>query len=298
MRRFWSRKPREEPGITLGGVNLGPRPWLVLGGGGLKGLAHLGAWKVLRELGFEPAGILGTSIGALVGACIAGGRDLAELETEGLELTRPDIARVHRRALWVNGIRTISLFRGDVLRDYLASVLPKGGWEELGVRFQTNAVEMGTGRTEWFGLGARTDVALVDAIYASCALPVFYPPVRLPGGLYVDGGTVDALPLARAADLGATGIVAVDVGTGVEEDPEKVAAGGMLAIQARIFAIQSGIRRRAQVDDWEDPPLLYLRPKLEGYGTFDFEHGRRFLILGEEAAREALGVSPPVPTAP
>ena len=51
--------------------DLGDTPWVVLGGGGLKGLAHVGAWRALTEAGVQPAGIVGTSIGALAGALAA-----------------------------------------------------------------------------------------------------------------------------------------------------------------------------------------------------------------------------------
>lgn len=289
MLRFWKRTPREE-GPVLGGVPLGPRPWLVLGGGGLKGLTHLGALLALRDRGFEPAGIVGTSIGALIGVCLAAGRELEPLVEAARNLEREDIARLQRRAVWVNGIRASSVFREDSLRDYLASVLPEDGWEALEIRFQANAVELGSGCTEWFGVGARTDVSLLDAIYASAALPVFYPPAELPGGMYVDGGLEFALPLHRAAELGATGIVAVDPGSGERADARKVVDGGILGIHQRVFSVMSGRLRRESVRNWDGPPLLYVRPRLDGCGTFDFEHTTYFLEEGERAMREALGL--------
>ncbi len=290
MRAFWRKRERREAGPVLGGVQLGPRPWLVLGGGGLRGLAQVGAWRALDEAGFRPAGIVGTSIGALVGACIAGGRRVDELEEEARELQRPDIARLQRRALWVNGIRSEALFRGDALEAYLGRILPQGGWQDLHIRFQANAVELGSGREEWFGPGARTDVSLPRAVYASAALPLFYPPARIPGGAYVDGGVADALPLARARELGATGIVAVDAGSGEGSEVRKVLADGMLAIHQRVMSIQSGRRRREEVASWTGPPLLYIRPRLDGFGTFEFEAVDYFLGEGERAAREAMGL--------
>ncbi len=272
---------------------MGESPWLVLGGGGLKGLAHLGVWRGLEEAGFEPAGILGTSIGALVGASVAWGRPVEEMEKEARELRRTDIARVQRRSVWLNGIRSPSLFRGERLRSYMRKHLPEEGWDALRIRFQANAVELGTGQTEWFGAGARTDVPLADAIYASAALPLFYPPIPLPGGLYVDGGTEAALPVRRAAELGATGIVAVDVGAGETGDGEEVVSQGMLAIHQRVFAIMSGRMRRETLLHWEGPPLLYIRPRLDEYGTFDFDHAEYFLAEGLRAIREVLDEASP-----
>jgi NTE family protein len=239
-------------------------------------------------VGFEPSGILGTSIGALIGAGIAGGRDLDEMESEARALARDDIARVQRRTLWLAGVRSPSLFRGEVLREYLEKVLPKKGWESCAIRFQTNSVELGTGRTEWFGIGARMDVPLLDAVYASCALPLFYPPITLPGGVYVDGGADAALPILRAAELGATGIVAVDVGAGGSADGEKVVEKGMIAIHERIFSIFSGRLRRETVEGWSGPPMLYIRPELGQYGGFDFAKVGLFIDTGEEATERTL----------
>lgn len=289
MLKIWKRAlGKEAGGRSLGGVPLGDDPWLVLGGGGLKGLAHLGAWRALKEAGFEPQGMLGTSIGALVGACLSAGRDLDELEERARGLQRSDIARVQRRAVWFNGLKAPALFRGTVLRSYLEKVLPRDGWEALQVRFQANAVELGRGRTEWFGIGARTDVSLLEAVYASNALPLFYPPSSLPGGIYVDGGTEDALPLERAAELGATSVVAVDVGSSAEADAEAVVARGMLSVHERVFGIMSGRRRRETLAFWDGPPLLLIRPDLDGYDTFDFDHVEYFLEEGYRAARRRL----------
>jgi len=269
-------------------VDLGERPWLVFGGGGLKGLAHLGVWRALRDVDFVPAGILGTSIGALVGANIAAGRLPDELEAEARSLERSDIARLQRSALWLNGIRATSIYRGEPFRQYLTRVLPGGGWTSLTIPFQTNAVELGSGRMEWFGIGARTDVSLPDAVAASTALPVFYPPVPLSEGIYVDGGVVDALPIARAAELGATGIVAVDVGSGERAEAGDVVEAGMIAIHERVFSLMAGRHRRESVAAWSGPPLLYIRPKLDGYGGFDFDRIGEFLDIGREAGVEVL----------
>jgi NTE family protein len=210
------------------------------------------------------------------------------MESEARSLTREDIAQLRRRSLWVAGIRSPSLFLGEVLREYLEKSLPTEGWRSCKIQFQTNAVELGSGVTEWFGIGARTDVSLLEAVYASCALPLFYPPIPLPGGVYVDGGADAALPIQRAAELGATGIVAVDVGSGPAADGAKVVERGMIAIHERIFSIFSGRRRRETVENWDGPPMLYIRPELGQYKGFDFEKVGLFLDIGREAAERAL----------
>ena len=268
--------------------DLGDEIWVVLGGGGLKGLAHVGAWQALEEADVPVRGVVGTSIGALVGVCLAGGLGWDELVPLALELERSDIVRINRRAVWINGIKAESVFQGDVLRDYIREVVPVRSWDELAFPVVINAVDLESGESVWFGPGARTDVELVEAIYASAALPVLYPPARVDGLHLVDGGARDALPLYKARTRGASGIVAVDVGAGPRDDAEEIVDRGLVAIHERIYSIFSGLRRREAVEEWDGAPLLYVRPRLEGYSTFDFSSVKYFMEEGYRAARAAL----------
>ena len=267
---------------------LGERIWVVFGGGGVRGVAHAGAWQALIEARVPVAGIVGTSIGALIGACVSGGMPWEQLVRLGLSLEKNDIARLNRGVIWVNGIREESVFRGDVLKEYIERVLPVSDWSSLSIPLQVNAVDLATGRTEWFGHGAREDVTLADACYASTALGVLYPPARIDGQLFVDGGTDDVLPCDRAMALGATGIIAVDVGSGEHADAERVLEQGLVAMHDRLFAIMSGRQRREMVGAWDGPPLLYVRPALDGYSAFAFEHVKYFLEEGYRSMRRML----------
>ena len=281
-----SEGPEGTPVERVG--SMGKRVWLVLGGGGLKGLAHIGVWRALSEAGVKVQGVVGTSIGALVGALIASGTTWQEMHEFARDLRKEDIVRINRRALLFNGIRQVSIFRGDTLREYFQRILPGGGWDDLGIPLHVNAVDLQCGKTEWFGPGARMDVSLLDAVYASAALPVFYPPAELPGGVYVDGGAEHPLALARAAKEGATGIVGVDVGSGEEGEPEKILRKGMLAVHQRIFSIMTWRRRRDLLAQWDGPPVLYVRPHLDGFETFDFQNIEYFVEEGHRAMVEAL----------
>ena len=269
-------------------AELGDRIWVVFGGGGVRGVAHAGAWQALIEARVQVAGIVGTSIGALIGACVSAGMPWAELVRLGMSLEKNDIARLNRGVIWVNGIREESVFRGDVLREYIERVLPKKTWDALEIPLQVNAVDLASGRTEWFGHGAREDVPVVDACYASTALGVLYPPARIGDRLYVDGGTDDVLPCDRAEALGATGIIAVDVGSGEMADSERVLEQGLVAVHDRIFAIMSGRQRREMVGNWTGVPLIYVRPDVDGYSAFAFDHVQYFLEEGYRSMRRAL----------
>ena len=275
-------------GGASGGASGGDGTWLVLGGGGLKGLAHVGAWQALSEVGLRPAGIVGTSIGALVGALAASGMTVEEMRRHALALDRTRVARVNRRAVWINGIRQPSVFHGETLRDLFESILPAEGWRALEIPLLINTVDLATGSTEWFGPGARADLTLGEAVYASSALPVFYPPLLSDGHAYVDGGITSSLPIGKAADEKAETIIAVDVGAGGSADVREILRGGMIAVHQRVVALMMSERRHGMVSKWDGPPLVYVRPRLAGYGTFDFEHIPYFLDEGYRATRAAL----------
>lgn len=264
------------------------RAILVLGGGGVKGMAHIGAWKAVVESGVEVVEIIGTSIGALVGACIAAGQGWQELAPQALALQKRDIVLLNRWALLLNGIRQPSVFLGERFQEYVRTVLPVQRFDQLRMPVSMNAVDLETGRTEWFGAGGRTDVPLADAVYASCALPLFYPPAEIEGRQYVDGGVGDSLPIERAVERGAELVIAVDVSAGEVKDALDTVSKGLVAIHHRVFDIMAYARRRAALESWREPPLIHVRPRLDGYSTFDFAQTRYFLEEGYRATRRAL----------
>ena len=267
------------------------RTILVLGGGGVKGMTHAGAWRAIREAGIEVSEIVGTSIGGLVGACIAAGRGFEELSKAALALKKADIVLLNRWTLLLNGIRQTSVFQDEPLRNYIESLLPVKRFDELSMPVAVNAVDLETGDMHWFGAGGRSDVSLVDAIYASCALPLFYPPAEIGGRYFVDGGVIDSLPVLRAAERGADLIIAIDAGTGKQRDSLDTVQKGMIAIHHRVTEIMGYARKRAVLDDWSGPKLVYVRPSLDKYSTFDFGQTEFFLDEGYRATASALSAA-------
>jgi NTE family protein len=265
--------------------------YLVLGGGGMKGLAHVGAWRALQETGARVRGVVGTSIGALIGACIAGGVEYERMVALARALQKPDVATLNRWALLFNGIRQPSLFRDEPFRAYLESVLPVASFAELSLPLSVNAVDLATGEMAWFGAGGDMDVPLAEAIYASCALPVFYPPALIGDRYYVDGGVGDSLPIEFAVAQGAGRIIAVDVAAGMAGDGAGAVEKGMVAIHHRVMQIMGGHRRRvySAVGRVGGADVVHVRPDLDGYDTFDFSNTDYFLAEGYRAVHAALG---------
>jgi len=264
------------------------RVFLVLGGGGVKGLAHAGAWQAIEEFEIEVSAIIGTSIGSLVGACVAGGWTAEQLGARARTLKRSDIVTLNRWAFLLNGISEPAVFREDAFQKYLAETLPVERFDQLDLPVSMNAVHLETGRMDWFGDGGRTDVTLAQAVYASCALPLFYPPADIYGEMYVDGGVRDALPVRYAKEQGADLIIAIDVAAGEVKDSKDTVSKGLVAIHHRVFDIMAYARKRRVLDDWEGPELVYVRPRLDGFSTFDFTQTDYFLEEGYRATREVL----------
>lgn len=266
----------------------GERVILVLGGGGVKGVAHAGAWRALREAGVKVSEIVGTSIGALVGASIAGGAGPDRLAEQARSLEKSDIVDINRWALLPMGIRQVSIFRGEALREYIREVLPAAEWSELAIPLSVNAVDLETGETVWFGAGGRRDVSLAEAVYASAALPIFYPPAEVDGMRLVDGGVMDTVPITKAADRGADRIIAVHTSAGREKDSRDTVDRGLVAIHHRVVDIMAFARRSVVEDSWFGPPVLKVEPDVSRYSTFDFDAVDFFLEEGYRAMREAL----------
>lgn len=269
------------------------RTILVLGGGGVKGMTHAGAWHAIQDAGLAVSEIVGTSIGALVGACISAGAGWETLSEAALALKKPDIVMLNRWALLLNGIRQPSIFQDEPLLDYIDSLLPVKRFGELSIPVGMNAVDLESGDMTWFGAGGRVDVALPLAVYASCALPLFYPPAEIGESYFVDGGVIDALPVRRAAERGAELIIAVDAGAGKVRDSLDTVSKGMIAIHHRVMEISGWNAKRQTLENWDGPRIIYIRPKLDGFSTFDFGRTEFFLDEGYRATREALDLELP-----
>jgi len=264
--------------------------WVVMGGGAAKGLAHVGAWKAIQEAGISVAGIIGTSTGAMMGAAVAAGQTVEEMEERSERLRRRDIMRVNRRAVWVNGIRSQSVFRGDILRQFIEDLLPTNDWRELTIPLMVNAVDLASGEMVWFGHGGDQDAGLIDSVHASAALPVLFPPVMVGERMLVDGGVLDMLPIERAAEMGATRIIAIDVGAGPQVDARVVVDGGLIAVHQRVFSLMAGHKKRESVQSWTGVPLTHVSPAFADTDGFDFKKRRFFIEEGYRATSEALAV--------
>lgn len=193
MKLFGFGKQRKEP------PHRPERLGLVLGGGGLRGAAHLGVLRVLEDAGVKPDLVVGTSVGAIVGAGVAAGVPTAEMWEVFSGLDWRDMARPS----W--GSR-VSLLASDPLGGLIARVTPVETFEELALPFAAVAGDLLTGDRVVLDSGS-----LRGALASSSAIPGVFEPVRHSGRMLVDGGIVDNLPVDVARDRGADYVIAVSI---------------------------------------------------------------------------------------
>ncbi|HEV3051232.1 MAG TPA: patatin-like phospholipase family protein [Longimicrobium sp.] len=268
----------------------GPRPRtvLVLGGGGMKGTAHVGVWKALEEAGVIPDAIVACSIGSLIGAALAGGMGWRELAEVARALRRDDIVQINRRAVFMGGVREEAVFSGEHYRGWIRRNLPLKSFADAQIPVRINAVSLvGCGEV-WFGTGVREEVDPVDAVYASCAIPIYYPPLRLGGDFLVDGGVLNVLPVDQAFAWGAERVIAVDVGSEIQPPAPDYFDRGMIAIHDRVLTMNIAGQRERNLERWKGRPVTLVRPRIGHLGAWDFTRTQYFLEEGYRATREAL----------
>src|SRR3954468_7906955 len=163
---------------------------LVLGGGGMKGFAHIGVFQALAARGIRPSLVAGTSIGSLLGAAYVGGTSPEELARRAIAMRRRDLFRIDHIGMIKDRMSAPSIYLEGPLRGLVESVVPRGTFAELRAPLFVNTVDFERATQVVFGTPGLQDVNIQDAVYASCALPGFFPPGRVDSRVCVDGGVV------------------------------------------------------------------------------------------------------------
>ena len=265
----------------------GKRIALVLGGGGMKGFAHIGVLRALDEAGVRPSCFAGTSIGGLLAAAHAGGMGFDEMERRALSLRRRDLFRINHVGMLFERMRSPSIYLEEPLRALCTTAVPTTTFEQLGVPLLINTVDVERGTQVVWGLPGLRDVRIDDAVYASCALPGFFPPGRVDGRLCIDGGTIDNLPVSIAA-RDADAVIAVDVGSSDLSHNTDATAQGFAATYMRAATTMMHALQLAPLRDWSGPPMFLIRPRLGHVGWLSFSHTADAIAEGYRAACEAM----------
>ncbi|WP_221089012.1 patatin-like phospholipase family protein [Deinococcus aquaedulcis] len=250
---------------------------LVLGGGGARGLAHIGVWEVLEAHSLKPAVVAGTSMGGLVGAFIAAGYSAAELE------------RLARGVSWrrLLDLRpTPGLIRQSAFSAWLAQHLP-ATFEELPTPLAITATDLLSGRAVYLTRGN-----LHDALRATTAYPGALEPVPYEDLLLSDGGILNQLPVDAALFLGARRVLAVNV---TAPDPLELEGRRVLPLPWRRGASLGPVRAlrraveimQAQLTDARVNlyrPDVQLRPQLGDIDLMTFHRAEQAIAAGRTSA--------------
>jgi len=176
---------------------------LVLGSGGARGLSHVGVFRALQQAGIPIDRIGGTSIGAIVAACIGSDWNADELDRN----IRYAFGQNPTNLLDVSWLPLLSLFRGKRMYRLLGEFFPEPrSIEDLWINYF--CVSSDIANTQ---LVVHTRGPLLRSICASAALPGVFPPVRVGDGLHVDGAFMNALPVDVMGALGVHRVIAVDL---------------------------------------------------------------------------------------
>jgi NTE family protein len=255
------------PAATPGGAE--PiRIGLALGGGAVRGAAHVGVLQALDGAGLAPAVITGTSAGALVGALYAAGRSPADISK---------LAHTLRWARLVRPARTRkALFETSRLGIFLDGALDARTFDALDRPFAAVACDLTTGREV-----VLRDGSVSTAVLASAAVPGVFPPVERDGQVLVDGSLVTMVPAALARAMGADVVLAVDVSGPLPRRRPTT----LLHIMVAVSTLQPGGSERLA----EDADLV-LSPAVDEYAFWELSRIAEFEQAGRTAAEQALPV--------
>ncbi len=279
---------------------------LVLSGGGAKALAHAGAFRALEQANLVPSHIIATSMGAVVGAALAAGMPFDQIRRRAMGIRRKDVAPFDPLVL-VMGLFARSLFPAAALRRAIARLVPKTHFEYLKIPLTVTATDLDSGELLLLGGPERRDIELADALYASCALPLYFPPLEADGRRLGDGGLRAVLPLGPAREVvtDADLFVAVHVGPGFDERgpmtngdqplppdaPVPARIPRVVRTHGEAMRIMMAEQAERSLADWpkDGPRLVYVRPVAEREATFAVERVQEYVEMGYQATKKALG---------
>lgn len=242
---------------------------LVLGGGGAKGIAHVGVLEELELAGIPIDLVVGCSAGSIIGALYCDSPCANELKATFLTLETDALVDFD---LWN---ARYGLCQGRSLRRFLRANLYATNFDELQIPFFLVATDLFS--TELVTIGGGP---IIPAVEASCSIPLVFVPVNLHGRAFVDGGVIDPVPVRVAKYFDAEVIVAVDLR-------------GLLpqTFPTNLFEVAS---RSAEISLlWQSEACVQgadviIRPNLEGFGTFCEDQNESIYQAGKIAAREAI----------
>lgn len=278
-----------------------PKVGLVLSGGGAKGLAHIGALKVIEEAGIKVDYIGGTSMGAIVGALYASGYSAKELDSIFRSTNFTDLIQDHvprsaknfyekedseRYALTlpftdfkVSFPQAISGGQNiyNMLVQLLFHVKDVQDFKKLPIPFLCVATNVETGEQVLLDHGY-----LPEAIVASGTFPSLFEPSEIDGDVLIDGGVVNNYPIDQVRAMGADIIIGVDVQHDLSTR-ESLSSATEILLQINNYRTVNDMKKKSAQTD------VYIRPDIDEFSVIDFNRGKAIVDSGEKAAQTKMG---------
>jgi len=273
---------------------------LVLSGGGAKGLAHIGVLKVLEEEGIEPQFITGTSMGSIVGGLYAIGYTAADLEKVAhdvpwLEYFDDEVSRssqpIEAKEASERYQFSFPVVDGNIqfpkgfiqgakmsmlLSQLTLPVHQTKNFDDFFIPFRCVATDLVTGKGYVFDKGF-----LPDAMCSSSCIPTVFEPRVVDEKTLIDGMFVRNLPVQDCIEMGATKIIAIDVGAPLSTLEELTSFVGVLGQTTSFGMVKSTAEQQKKAN-------VLIMPELKNMGSLDFSNVDTLIARGEKAARKML----------
>ncbi|HUW65931.1 MAG TPA: patatin-like phospholipase family protein [Spirochaetia bacterium] len=282
---------------------------LALGGGFIRGTAHIGILKVLARERIKPGLISGTSSGSMVAAFHAAGLTPDQIAKLAAGMRAADVydheSTLNRLAPMVAKAACdllrlpfpwptpLGLMRGQALSGFMERAVGNLSMKKLPNQLAIPAVDLIRGQRVVF-LGGNikppadsdirylTECPLPVAVRASTAVPGIFEPVAYDGHLLVDGGIMENVPARVVRELGASRVLAVDVG--FHRGPYGPVR-NMVELLERTLDLAGAAQVEFELAKYAD---VVIRPDTSGVGMWDFDRIPRLIESGEQAAAELL----------
>lgn len=282
---------------------------LALGGGGARGIAHLGALQAIQASGVTIDRVVGTSIGSLVGAMFVTEPSLSTTTQKAVEFVTSDAFAKKQESLcganpkneregksprhdwssWYDRIKTYlwarhllrriftrrSLLSGRILHEVVDQLIPDIDISETLIPLSIVAVDLRSGHQIVLERGS-----LRQAVLASASIPGIFPPVEVESWLLADFGVLESLPTEVARSYGQH-VIAVDVGPSLQAAPQCNSA---LDVLLRMDEIGERLYRRHAVGMAD----ILIRPNVGHLPWFDFSSPLSLIEAGREAGFRVL----------
>lgn len=273
---------------------------LVLSGGGAKGMAHIGALKVIEEAGVQIDYIGGTSMGAIIGAMYASGYSASQLDSifRNIDFNRLISDNLPRGVKTFYEKEDSERYAVTLPFDKFKITIPQGysggqniyhelvkhlyhvkdvnDFSELPIPFLCIATNVETGEQVDLQSGY-----LPEAIMASGTLPSLFEPFTIEGKVLIDGGVVNNYPIEEVKKMGADIIIGVDVQHGLRDREELLTATEILLQINNFRSAEDMIQKSRQTD-------IYIKPDMANYSVMDFDLNDEIIKNGENTARDKI----------